>query len=43
MNIVSKNKIFDFTRVKPLFSKGLNSKYLMEMVWNGRGLGVVEA
>ena len=46
--------MFDFARVKPLFSRGLNSKYLTPVmyfelsprrkwVWHGRDLGVVGA
>ena len=52
LGLNSKNKMFDFARVKPLFSRGLNSKYLTPVmyfelspqrkwVWHGRGMGVV--
>ena len=46
-----KNKMFDFARVKPLFSRGLNSKYLTPVMyfelsphrkwaWHGCGRGL---
>jgi hypothetical protein len=49
-----KNKMLDFAGVKPLFSRGLNSKFLTPVIyfelnpqrkraWLGRGLGVAWA
>jgi hypothetical protein len=54
LGLNSKNKMFDFARVNPLFSRGLNSKYLtpvmsfeltpqLKWVWHGRDMGVTGA